>query len=254
MIHDLGTEFVSHHDIPGRIHHERLLARLDDPTKHWKFSEGDLDERLKSEGIVGISDVDTRALTLHLRDKGAMRMGIFSGPAAELDPTVMLETVLETPRMAGARLAEEVSVSAPEFVPAVGQAKFSVAAVDLGIKAMTPQRLAERGIDVHVLPASVTFAEIEALGVDGVFFSNGPGDPATADDQVALLRQVLTARIPFFGICYGLQCATSEIARPPLCKSCRAEKTVSPTSSTMLFHSPQSSHWPCHRLVTVPHC
>ena len=173
-------------------------------SSNWR-SEGDLDERLKSEGIVGISDVDTRALTLHLRDKGAMRMGIFSGPAAELDPTVMLETVLETPRMAGARLAEEVSVSAPEFVPAVGQAKFSVAAVDLGIKAMTPQRLAERGIDVHVLPASVSFAEIEALGVDGVFFSNGPGDPATADDQVELLRQVLAARIPFFGICFGNQ-------------------------------------------------
>ncbi|MBU5899258.1 gamma-glutamyl-gamma-aminobutyrate hydrolase family protein, partial [Vibrio cholerae O1] len=86
-----------------------------------------------------------------------------------------------------------------------GEAKFSVAAVDLGIKAMTPQRLAERGIDVHVVPASVTFEEIRALGVDGVFFSNGPGDPATADEQVALLREVLGARIPFFGICFGNQ-------------------------------------------------
>jgi carbamoyl-phosphate synthase small subunit len=70
---------------------------------------------------------------------------------------------------------------------------------------MTPQRLTERGIDVHLVPASTTFAEIEAMNVDGVFFSNGPGDPATADDQVELLRAVLDARLPFFGICFGNQ-------------------------------------------------
>ena len=173
-------------------------------SSNWR-SEGDLETHLAEAGVVGIKDVDTRALTRHLRDKGAMRMGIFSGPAAEADPGTMLETVLATPPMAGSQLADEVSVSEPELVPAVGEAKFSVAAVDLGIKAMTPQRLAERGIDVHVVPASVTFEEIRALGVDGVFFSNGPGDPATADEQVALLREVLGARIPFFGICFGNQ-------------------------------------------------
>lgn len=173
-------------------------------SSNWR-SEGDLETHLAEAGVVGIKDVDTRALTRHLRDKGAMRMGIFSGPAAEADPGTMLETVLATPPMAGSQLADEVSVSEPELVPAVGEAKFSVAAVDLGIKAMTPQRLADRGIDVHVVPASVTFEEIRALGVDGVFFSNGPGDPATADEQVALLREVLGARIPFFGICFGNQ-------------------------------------------------
>ncbi|MDH5148535.1 glutamine-hydrolyzing carbamoyl-phosphate synthase small subunit [Brevibacterium casei] len=173
-------------------------------SSNWR-SEGDLETHLAEAGVVGIKDVDTRALTRHLRDKGAMRMGIFSGPAAEADPGTMLETVLATPPMAGSQLADEVSVSETELVPAVGEAKFSVAAVDLGIKAMTPQRLAERGIDVHVVPASVTFEEIRALGVDGVFFSNGPGDPATADEQVALLREVLGARIPFFGICFGNQ-------------------------------------------------
>lgn len=173
-------------------------------SSNWR-SEGDLESHLAEAGVVGIKDVDTRALTRHLRDKGAMRMGIFSGPAAEADPGAMLETVLAAPQMAGAQLADEVSVSETEFVPAVGAAKFSVAAVDLGIKAMTPQRLAERGIDVHVVPASVTIEEIRELGVDGVFFSNGPGDPATADDQVALLREVLRARIPFFGICFGNQ-------------------------------------------------
>ncbi|GAA3832783.1 glutamine-hydrolyzing carbamoyl-phosphate synthase small subunit [Brevibacterium ammoniilyticum] len=173
-------------------------------SSNWR-SEGDLETHLAEAGIVGIKDVDTRALTRHLRDKGAMRMGIFSGPAAAADPGAMLETVLATPPMAGAQLAEEVSVTEPELVPAVGEKRFSVAAVDLGIKGMTPQRLAERGIDVHVVPATVTFAEIEALGVDGVFFSNGPGDPATADAQVGLLREVLAARIPFFGICFGNQ-------------------------------------------------
>ncbi|WP_453984165.1 glutamine-hydrolyzing carbamoyl-phosphate synthase small subunit [Brevibacterium casei] len=173
-------------------------------SSNWR-SEGDLETHLAEAGIVGIKDVDTRALTRHLRDKGAMRMGIFSGPAAAADPGAMLETVLATPPMAGAQLAEEVSVTEPELVPAVGEKRFSVAAVDLGIKGMTPQRLAERGIDVHVVPATVTFEEIESLGVDGVFFSNGPGDPATADAQVGLLREVLAARIPFFGICFGNQ-------------------------------------------------
>ncbi|MCF2571501.1 glutamine-hydrolyzing carbamoyl-phosphate synthase small subunit [Brevibacterium sp. UCMA 11754] len=173
-------------------------------SSNWR-SIGDLSTRLEESGIVGISDVDTRALTLHLREAGAMRMGIFSGPAAEAGDDELLAKVRASPHMAGAKLAEEVSITEPQFIPAVGQKKFSVAALDLGIKSMTPQRLSERGIGVHVLPATTSFAEIKALGVDGVFFSNGPGDPATADDQVALLREVLAAKIPFFGICFGNQ-------------------------------------------------
>ncbi|MBM6592110.1 glutamine-hydrolyzing carbamoyl-phosphate synthase small subunit [Brevibacterium sp. RIT 803] len=173
-------------------------------SSNWR-SIGDLSTRLEESGIVGISDVDTRALTLHLREAGAMRMGIFSGPAAEADDNELLAKVQASPHMAGAKLAEEVSITEPQLIPAVGQKKFSVAALDLGIKSMTPQRLSERGIDVHVLPATTNFAEIKELGVDGVFFSNGPGDPATADDQVALLREVLGAKIPFFGICFGNQ-------------------------------------------------
>lgn len=173
-------------------------------SSNWR-SIGDLSTRLEESGIVGISDVDTRALTLHLREAGAMRMGIFSGPAAEADDVELLAKVQASPHMAGAKLAEEVSITEPQLIPAVGEKKFSVAALDLGIKSMTPQRLSERGIDVHVLPATTSFAEITALGVDGVFFSNGPGDPATADAQVDLLREVLGAKIPFFGICFGNQ-------------------------------------------------
>ncbi|MFE1083566.1 MULTISPECIES: glutamine-hydrolyzing carbamoyl-phosphate synthase small subunit [Brevibacterium] len=173
-------------------------------SSNWR-SEGDLADWLTESGIVGISDVDTRALTRHLRDKGAMRVGIFSGPAAEAPESELLARVQASPQMAGANLVDEVSITEPRLIPARGEKRFSVAAVDLGIKSMTPERLSERGIDVHLLPSTISFDEIRALGVDGVFFSNGPGDPATADDQVELLRAVLDARIPFFGICFGNQ-------------------------------------------------
>ncbi|WP_210602315.1 glutamine-hydrolyzing carbamoyl-phosphate synthase small subunit [Brevibacterium oceani] len=173
-------------------------------SSNWR-SEGDLADWLNESGIVGISDVDTRALTRHLRDKGAMRMGIFSGPAAEAPADELLARVQAAPEMAGANLVDEVTTEQARLIPSRGEKRFSVAAVDLGIKSMTPERMAERGIDVHLVPASITVEEIQSLGVDGVFFSNGPGDPATADDQVELLRGVLDARLPFFGICFGNQ-------------------------------------------------
>jgi carbamoyl-phosphate synthase small subunit len=87
----------------------------------------------------------------------------------------------------------------------VGEKRFAVAVLDLGIKAMTNERMTSRGIEVHVLPSTSTWADIEAIEPDGVFFSNGPGDPATADHEVALLRQVLDAGLPYFGICFGNQ-------------------------------------------------
>ncbi len=107
--------------------------------------------------------------------------------------------------MTGAALAAEVSTTEPYVVPAVGEKRLTVAAVDLGIKAMTPQRMAERGIEVHVLPATATLDDVLAVEPDGVFFSNGPGDPATADAEVAVLRGVLERGIPYFGICFGNQ-------------------------------------------------
>jgi carbamoyl-phosphate synthase small subunit len=163
--------------------------------------EGDLIEA----GVVGISGVDTRALTRHLRERGAMRVGIFSGELVSQSGEALLERVLSAPLMSGAALAGEVTTVRPYVVPAVTAKRFTVAALDLGIKARTPAHLAARGIEVHVLPATATFADIEAVGADGVFFSNGPGDPATADHQVALLREVLGAGLPFFGICFGNQ-------------------------------------------------
>ncbi|MGW7582039.1 glutamine-hydrolyzing carbamoyl-phosphate synthase small subunit [Kitasatospora sp. NPDC054768] len=163
-----------------------------------------LDEELVHQGVVGISGIDTRALTRHLRERGAMRCGIFSGEALA-DPAALLARVQQSPEMKGADLCAEVATTEPYVVPAIGEKRFTVAALDLGIKAMTPQRMAERGIEVHVLPANSTLEDVYAVNPDGVFFSNGPGDPATADHQVAVAQGVLERRTPFFGICFGNQ-------------------------------------------------
>ena len=172
----------------------------------WR-SQGDLGQSLTDARVVGISGVDTRALTRHLRDEGAMRAGIFSGEDAQRPAEELLRTVQDAPVMAGSALAAEVSTDEPYVVspPEGTRTRFRVAALDLGIKGMTPALLAERGIEVHVLPSSTGFAQIRQLAPDGVFFSNGPGDPATADHEVELLREVLRHRIPFFGICFGNQ-------------------------------------------------
>ena len=177
-----------------------------------------LDDELLGQGIVGISGIDTRALTRHLRERGAMRAGIFSGRAMHDDHgdprplDELLDEVLASAPMSGADLAGEVSTGATYVIPALGpdgeplaEPVARVAAVDLGIKSMTPHRMAERGIEVHVLPATATIDAILAVGPNGVFFSNGPGDPGAATHEVDLLREVLDRRIPFFGICYGNQ-------------------------------------------------
>ena len=178
-----------------------------DPSRmvsSWRATRS-LDEELAAQGVVGICEIDTRALTRHLRDRGAMRVGLFSGPDASRGVDDLLAVVRSAPPMKGASLADEVTTGEAYVVPAIGQKRFTVAAVDLGIKAMTPHRMAERGCEVHVLPATVTASEVLALDPDGVFLSNGPGDPATAEHAVALVREVLDAGVPLFGICFGNQ-------------------------------------------------
>jgi carbamoyl-phosphate synthase small subunit len=177
-----------------------------DPARvpsNWR-SRRSLDEELAAQGVVGISGIDTRALTRHLRERGAMRVGIFSGEALP-DEGTMLAEVRQAPEMKGADLSAEVATQEAYVVPAVGEKKFTVAAVDLGIKGMTPHRMAERGIEVHVLPATASVEDVYAVDPDGVFFSNGPGDPATADHPVALMQSVLERGTPLFGICFGNQ-------------------------------------------------
>lgn len=178
-----------------------------DPSRiasNWR-AKGGLEDELRAQGIVGICDTDTRALTRRLRERGAMRMGIFSGDLAHAPVDELLAQVLASPHMAGADLTGEVSTRARYLVSAAGTRRLTVAAIDLGIKTMTPRLMAERGIDVHVLPASSTSADVLDIGADGVFFSNGPGDPATADHAVEVMQAVLGARVPVFGICFGNQ-------------------------------------------------
>ncbi|KPH97775.1 Carbamoyl-phosphate synthase small chain [Actinobacteria bacterium OV450] len=177
-----------------------------DPARvpsNWR-SQRSLDEELVRQGVVGICGIDTRALTRHLRERGAMRVGIFSGEAV-MDDAVLLSKVQDAPQMKGANLSAEVATKEAYVVPAIGEKKFTVAAVDLGIKGMTPHRMAERGIEVHVLPATATVEDVYAVNPDGVFFSNGPGDPATADGPVAVMQGVLERKTPLFGICFGNQ-------------------------------------------------
>ena len=165
----------------------RDAARI---SSNWR-SRRDLDLELRAQGIVGMCEVDTRALTRHIRARGAMRVGVSS---VETNAAALLKRVQAQPSMIGAHLADDVSTTEPYVVrPDRGEPRFRVVAVDLGIKSMTPVRMAERGLEVHVVPSTITFADIEALHPDGVFFSNGPGDPAAADGQVELLKSVLAA-------------------------------------------------------------
>ncbi|MGC3993372.1 MAG: glutamine-hydrolyzing carbamoyl-phosphate synthase small subunit [Propionicimonas sp.] len=197
-----NTGWNDEDDESGRIWVAGYVVRdLSRVRSNWR-SNRSLDQALREQGVVGIAELDTRALTRHLRERGAMRVGIST---EELDVDRLRAKVLASPEMAGANLVADVTVREPEVTPAVGEKRFTVAAIDLGIKDMTPTRMSERGIEVHLLPADVGIDQVREVAPDGVFFSNGPGDPAAADDAVALLQQVLDADLPYFGICFGNQ-------------------------------------------------
>jgi carbamoyl-phosphate synthase small subunit len=168
-------------------------------------ANGSLDDQLVEQGVVGISGVDTRAVTRRLRDAGAMRSGIFSGAEAALGAAEQLAIVRAGAQMQGLNLSARVSVTEPKTLLATSERIGSVAVLDLGVKDSTLRYLASRGLDVHVLPQSITADELFALHPDAVFYSNGPGDPAASGDHVELLRAVLRNGLPFFGICFGNQ-------------------------------------------------
>ncbi|MBB5160374.1 glutamine-hydrolyzing carbamoyl-phosphate synthase small subunit [Mycobacterium sp. AZCC_0083] len=173
-------------------------------ASNWRAT-GTLDDELVRQGIVGIAGIDTRAVVRHLRTAGSMKAGVFSGDEADASVDELLDRVNDQPSMLGADLAGEVSTDDVYIVEPEGMQRFTVAALDLGIKTNTPRNFARRGIRSHVLPSSVTFDQIADLNPDGVFLSNGPGDPATADHVVEVTREVLGAGIPLFGICFGNQ-------------------------------------------------
>nr|WP_206745556.1 glutamine-hydrolyzing carbamoyl-phosphate synthase small subunit [Jatrophihabitans sp. GAS493] len=174
-----------------------------DPARRsssWRAKRS-LDEQLQAQGIVGISGIDTRALTRHLRERGAMRCAI----STTSSPEQLLAAVADSAPMLGADLSSAVSTQQPYVVEAIGEHRFTVAALDYGIKTMTPHRMAERGITTHVLPSNATVEQIRAVGADAVFLANGPGDPGTADAAVTTVRGLLREEVPIFGICFGNQ-------------------------------------------------
>lgn len=164
-----------------------------------------LDDDLEGQGIVGISGIDTRALTRRIRESGAMRAGIFSGVDATLSDDEQLAIVRSSAEMTGRNLSAEVSVESATVIAAEGDSIGRLAVLDLGVKESTLRQLAQRGFEVHVLPQSVTLDELRAIEPVAVFYSNGPGDPAASAAHVELLQGVLREGLPFFGICFGNQ-------------------------------------------------
>ena len=171
-------------------------------VSNWR-AQSSLEDELIDNGVVGIRGVDTRAITRHLRDRGAMRVGIFSD--TNLTREEMVIKVRKSPQMSGSFLAADVTTSKKYVIPAKGEKKFTVAAIDMGIKGATPRLMAERGMEVHVFPISTTLDELLAINPNGIFLSNGPGDPATMTDVIVLVREILSRKIPLFGICFGHQ-------------------------------------------------
>ncbi len=171
-------------------------------VSNWR-AERSLEDDLVAQKVVGICNVDTRAITRHLRECGVMRVGIFSN--LDLTREEMVKRVRKSPEMSGSQLSSEVTTEKKYIVPAKGKKLFTVAAIDLGIKAATPRLMSERGIEVHVFPQDATIEELLEISPDGVFLSNGPGDPSTMVEVVSLVRELLLKEVPIFGICFGHQ-------------------------------------------------
>jgi carbamoyl-phosphate synthase small subunit len=199
-------------DEDGESHGDRIwvaglvIRDLSRTVSNWR-AERTLSEEMDSQGIIGIQGVDTRAIVRHLRDKGSVAAGIFSGDAAERPVEDLVAEVNGQPSMAGSDLAVEVSTDDVYVVEPEGQdVRFTVIAYDMGIKSNTPRNFVSRGIRTVVVPANAAIEPLlEKYDADGVFISNGPGDPATADVMVEQVRTVLEKQVPLFGICFGNQ-------------------------------------------------
>jgi len=176
----------------------REVSRL---YSNWR-SEGGLHSYLKLNGITGIADLDTRALTRHIRSQGTMRAAI--APVGMSEEEVM-EEVRAHPLMEGLDLAGGVSTEQPYSVAAVGEERFHVLAYDFGVKAHSPKLLAERGCRVTVIPADTPVEQILDDPPDGMFVSNGPGDPAAVEQAEPAILGLAKADVPVFGICLGHQ-------------------------------------------------
>lgn len=181
-----------------------IIRDLAHRVSNWR-AQRSLEDEMKAQNVIGIRGVDTRALVRELRNEGSIAAGIFSGQAAGRPVEELVAEVNAQESMAGADLAAEVTTDEVYTIPAVGEKKYTVVAYDMGIKTATPNHFAQRGIESIVVPAGTPLADIQQYNPDGVFISNGPGDPATADEMVAVTRDILAAKLPLFGICFGNQ-------------------------------------------------
>ena len=190
----------------GRVHPVGVIVRDHCRRSYHRRAERSLDDLLRRDGVPGLSDVDTRALTIAVRDGGTCRAAIGSGSVEEL-----VERAKAVPRMSDVDWVARVTTRAPYDVPAdahpdhPGEAPFRVAVMDFGVKRSILQRLAAEGIAAHVLPAHTTAAELSRGDYEGVFLSNGPGDPASQPGLVNTVQLLLAADLPIFGICLGHQ-------------------------------------------------
>ena len=199
-----NTGWNDQDDESAKIHVAGYVVR--DPARipsNWR-SRRSLSDELVAQGIVGIAGIDTRMLTRHIRQQGAMRAGVFSGDALS-DVDSMVQAVRDSPPMAGADLSGAVSTEQTYVVRAEGETRFRVAALDLGIKFNTPRMMARLGIETHVMPVGSTADDLLAIEPNGVFLANGPGDPQTQAHAIGLTQAVLERRVPLFGICFGNQ-------------------------------------------------
>lgn len=181
-----------------------VIRDLAQRVSNWR-AERSLSEEMEKQGVIGIRGIDTRTLVRHLRNYGSIAAGLFSGEDAKRPVEELLKEVKSQDSMEGADLAAEVSTDEPYTVEVVGEKKYTVVAFDMGVKTATPRHFSQRGIETIVVPANTSFDKVKSYNPDGVFVSNGPGDPATADEMVGIIKQVLEAKIPFFGICFGNQ-------------------------------------------------
>ena len=181
-----------------------VIRDLAQRVSNWR-AERSLSEEMEKQGVLGIRGIDTRTLVRHLRNYGSIAAGLFSGEDAQRPVEELLKEVKSQDSMEGADLAAEVSTDEPYAIEAVGEKKYTVVAFDMGVKTATPRHFSQRGIETIVVPANTSFDKVQSYNPDGVFVSNGPGDPATADEMVGIIKQLLEAKIPFFGICFGNQ-------------------------------------------------
>jgi len=187
-------------DQAGTPHCAGLVVRSLSRIASGPRATGRIDEYLTDKGVVALAEIDTRRLTRHVRAHGAMPAAM----ASDVDATELRAIAREAPDMAGRDLASHVTTKSAYFVPPVGRRRATVAAFDFGIKRAIVEQLTLRGCGVHVLPAGTAPDDVMAMGPDGVFLSNGPGDPGPLAGPIATVEALL-GRVPIFGICLGHQ-------------------------------------------------